>query len=71
MSDIKLWIRPEVMELGILPVIPTSKISLEVRRKKCFGISKIIKVYIYINFYLNNKNFIVNIFLITNVAFFI
>ena len=29
-DDIKLWIRPEVMEMGVLSILPPEKISVEV-----------------------------------------
>ncbi|KAK7086029.1 TBCC domain-containing protein 1, partial [Halocaridina rubra] len=28
-DEVQLWVRPEVMELGVLPVIPPDKISIE------------------------------------------
>ena len=29
-SDVKLWVRPEVLELGVIPILPPDKISVEV-----------------------------------------
>ena len=29
-GEVNLWVRPEVLELAILPVLPTDKISVEV-----------------------------------------
>ncbi|XP_069995436.1 TBCC domain-containing protein 1 isoform X2 [Penaeus vannamei] len=29
MGDVQLWVRPEVMELGVLPILPPDKISME------------------------------------------
>ncbi|MPC76170.1 TBCC domain-containing protein 1 [Portunus trituberculatus] len=29
MVEVQLWVRPEVMELGVLPILPPDKVSLE------------------------------------------
>ncbi|KAK4308723.1 hypothetical protein Pmani_014341 [Petrolisthes manimaculis] len=29
MGEVQMWVRPEVMELGVLPILPPDKISIE------------------------------------------